>query len=344
MRSKKDCNILLLQSSTMCADSRKTSVASNRSPLSNTQMKVSVLLQTYNHEKWVSQAIESVLIQETNFDFELVILEDCSTDSTRDIVIDYQRRYPEHIRLFLSEENRGDNKALVTAWQTSPSQYIAWLDGDDYWTSPQKLKKQADFLDAHPDCAICFHNVTMLYEDGGQSFWWYPKHSIAGKKFFTLEDLWEGNFIPGCSPMFRKGLITEFPEWLYSEIPSIDWAFYILMAQHGKIGYIDELMGVYRRHREGIWSSINTTQQVERVIEFYRNMDHRLNFRYKDTINTMISRQYRKLELQGSGLNQVLATLNDNELVQIIRGIARRALPMRVRHWMWALWRLQHRA
>src|SRR5215210_4491661 len=107
-------------------------------------MKVSVLLQTYNHEKWIAQAIESVLAQETNFDFELIILEDCSTDDTRNIVIDFQRRHPEYIRLILAEKKKGDNTNLVAAWQASQSQYVAWLDGDDYWTSPYKLRRQVD--------------------------------------------------------------------------------------------------------------------------------------------------------------------------------------------------------
>src|SRR5215217_1764661 len=160
-----------------------------------TQMKVSVLLTTYNHEKWISQAIESTLLQKTNFDYEVVIMEDCSTDRTRDIVTSYQRRYPDKIRLVLSEMNKCDNTNWIAAWQTSPSRYVAFLDGDDYWTSPYKLQRQVDFLDTHPDYAICYHNVTVLYEDGSRKLFFHDR-SAAKKETSTLEDLLAGCFIP----------------------------------------------------------------------------------------------------------------------------------------------------
>src|SRR5918993_30043 len=129
-------------------------------------MKVSVLLTTYNHEKYIAQAIDSALTQETNFDYEIVIIEDCSTDGTRDIVISYQKRYPEKIRLVLAEKNECDNTAFAAAFQASPARYIALLDGDDYWTSPHKLQRQAEFLDAHSECVLCFHKVAVVYQDG----------------------------------------------------------------------------------------------------------------------------------------------------------------------------------
>lgn len=303
-------------------------------------MKVSVLLTTYNHEKWIAQTIDSTLMQETNFDYEVVIMEDCSTDSTRDIVIDFQKKYPDKIRLILSEKNRCDNMNFVTAWQTSPSQYVALLDGDDYWTSPHKLQRQVDLLDSHPDYAVCYHNVTILYQDGSHERWYHDR-SAAKKEISTLEDLLAGCFIPGCSPMLRKGLLTEFPDWFYSD-NSADWTLYILLTQHGKIGYIDELMGIFRVHSGGFWSGASRAQQLERVIEFYKNINCHLSFRHKDTIDGRISGHYR--ELQGGGLHQILVAMYSNESIQRVRRIVRRTLPVRVRRWLWALfWRLKYR-
>jgi glycosyltransferase involved in cell wall biosynthesis len=255
-------------------------------------MKVSVLLTTYNHEKWIVQAIESTLMQQTNFDYEVVIMEDCSTDGTRDIVMDYQRKNPDKIRLILSKANKSYLRNIVTAWQTSQSQYIAMLDGDDYWTSAHKLQKQADYLDARPGFAICFHNVTGFREGREGILWNYNPPNQ--KEVSTLEDLWSGNFIAGCSPMLRRGLFSEFPDWYYTGRWG-DWPLYILAAQHGKIGYIDEIMGAYRIHSGGMWSSLSTVERIAESIGFYKSLCANLDLKYKDfmQIQTMISGYYR---------------------------------------------------
>lgn len=276
-------------------------------------MKVSVLLTTYNHEKWIAEAIESVLMQQTTFDYEVIIMEDFSTDSTRDIVIDYQHRYPEKIRLLLSEENKNDNTSFVTAWQTSPSQYVATLDGDDYWTSAHKLQKQVDYLDARSEFAICFHNVTAFREDG-KVLWNF--NSPEQKDPTTLEDLWAYNFIAGCSPMLRKGLIKKFPEW-YATALWGDWPLYILAAQHGKIGYLDEVMGAYRVHEGGYWSKLSKTQQLEALITFYEGIIANLELKFKDIvqIHTLISGYYRILVQMYYGRLQ-----NDNQHLRSLKG------------------------
>jgi len=109
-------------------------------------MEVSVLVTTYNHERYIAQALDSVLMQETDFDYEIVILEDCSTDATREIILAYQKRHPDKIRLRLAAQNQCSNKPFAEEFQASSSPYIAMLDGDDYWTSPEKLQKQVEFL------------------------------------------------------------------------------------------------------------------------------------------------------------------------------------------------------
>jgi glycosyltransferase involved in cell wall biosynthesis len=258
-------------------------------------MKVSVLLTTYNHEKWIAQAIESTLMQQTNFDYEVVIMEDCSTDGTRDIVIDYQRKNPDKIRLILSKANKSHLRNIITAWQTSQSQYIAMLDGDDYWTSAHKLQKQADYLDARPEFAICFHNVAG-FRDGREGMLW-NYNPPDQKEVSTLEDLWRGNFIAGCSPMLRKGLIKDFPEW-YATAKWGDWPLFILAAQHGKIGYIDEVMGAYRLHRGGMWSSLSKPEQEGELIRFYESLSANLDLKYKDVvlIQTVLRRQWTYLK------------------------------------------------
>ena len=133
-------------------------------------MKVTVLLTTYNHEKYIAQALDTVLMQETDFDYEVVVLEDCSTDRTRDILLSYQKQHPGKIRLRLAERNESTNsRSFAEEFQASSSPYIATLDGDDYWTSSKKMQKQVEFLAAHPECTLCFHNALRIYEGGNRA-------------------------------------------------------------------------------------------------------------------------------------------------------------------------------
>jgi glycosyltransferase involved in cell wall biosynthesis len=274
-------------------------------------MKVAVLVLTYNHENYIAQAIESVLNQETRFKYEIVIIEDCSTDSTRDIVIDYRKRYPGRIRLVLAEKNRNDNVAWARELIGSQSKYVALLDGDDYWTSPHKLQKQADYLDRHPECTICCHNVFAFYVDGSREP--YNFNPDDQKKISTLEDLWDYNFIAGCSPMLRSGVMRKLPDWFYS-MNWGDWALYILWARSGKIGYIDEVMGAYRIHSGGCWSGLSKVQQMEQVIDFYEEMNVNLGFAYNERIEIMIAKFYYHLALaheENGDLRSARACLED---------------------------------
>ena len=257
-------------------------------------MKVTVLVTTYNHEQYIAQALDSVLMQETNCDYEIIIAEDCSTDRTRSIVLDFQRRNPEKIRLVLPAENLGchGNRVFAQAFEFAQGQYVALLDGDDYWTSPTKLQKQADFLDAHPECALCFHNALRIYEDENRAP--FPQNFAGQKRISALEDIWEQNFVAYCTPMFRKDVLETIPEWYY-DLLCADWSLYILCAQHGKIGYIDEILGVYRIHSGGLWSRLDAIQKLEGLIAFYETMNANLDFRFNDIVEPLVSARRKEL-------------------------------------------------
>jgi glycosyltransferase involved in cell wall biosynthesis len=295
------------------------------------QAKVSVLLSTYNHENFIKWAVESVLMQETDFDFELVIIEDFSTDGTRDIVTDFQKKYPDKIRLVLSDKNMNNLDNFVSAFQSSAARYIAMLDGDDFWTSPRKLQRQADFLDTHPECSVCFHNVRVFYEDEDGAPWNY--NHDAQREISTLEDLWEYNFIAGRAAMLRAGLFGEFPGWFFEEIWG-DWPLYILNAQYGDIGYIDEVMGAYRIHSGGYWSGLDRVQKLEQLVHFYGRMNRNLGFRYEKSIRAAMSRYSSELALQRakaaerrSHLDLIRNGIDRQQLVHRIGEVVRTALP-----------------
>ena len=251
-------------------------------------MRASVCLLTYNHERWIAQAIESVLAQQ-GIDFELVISEDHSTDGTRAIVDDYAARHPERIRVLPSPANVGMTRAFARGIEAARGTYVALLDGDDYWTSPDKLRVQADFLDAHPGCAICFHNVTVEYDDGTPA---HPFHTPEPGRYFarpvpkpvsTLADVVPGNFMQTCSVMFRRGLFGEFPTW-FADLAVADWPLHVLNAEHGDIGYLDVTMAVYRVHGGGVWTGslarYRKRSAVDGLVRLYGLLDRHLGGRF----------------------------------------------------------------
>src|SRR6185503_11024678 len=146
-----------------------------KEPDSSSQPKVSVLITTYNQEHLITQTVDSVLMQVTDFNYEIVIGEDASTDRTREVVVELARQHPEKIRVLLRDPEVANRERhlfgkmnFLQALQSCRGEYVAILDGDDYFTSPHKLQKQVDFLDARNDCVICFHNVKAVYEDGSE--------------------------------------------------------------------------------------------------------------------------------------------------------------------------------
>lgn len=231
-------------------------------------MKASVLITTYNQEEVIGQAIESALDQVVDFEYEIVIGEDCSTDRTRSVVCKYRDRFPDRIRLVLREQNLGLMKNFPQTFLECRGRYVACLDGDDYWTSSNKLQRQVDFLDAHPDYSICFHNALMVWEDGSQA----PiVHSPpGGRSTYHLGELFKHDFISTASvAMVRNHLVTEFPDW-YGTLPVPDWPFFVLHALHGKIGYLDEDWTVYRQHPAGVYCRLSGDQRMQQNIGIVR--------------------------------------------------------------------------
>jgi glycosyltransferase involved in cell wall biosynthesis len=261
-------------------------------------MKVTVSLITYDHAPFIAQAIESVLMQQTRFDFELLIGEDDSRDGTRQIVTEYQARYPGRIRLLLNDRKKVVyvNGKPTGLWnfanniRQSRGEYIALLEGDDYWSSPLKLQKQVEFLENRRDCALCFHNVRILGEPEPAREELHHTQPMRAK--YDIEDLLGGNFMHTCSVMFRSGLFGDFPRW-YFKCPMGDWPLHILNAQHGRIGYLDEVMAVYRKHGKGAWSAQTQVQILANSIQAARRIRPSLTPSQKNRLDDCMVRWYR---------------------------------------------------
>lgn len=259
-------------------------------PATSQQPKVSVLLLAYNLEAYIAQALESILMQQVDAPYEIVIGEDCSTDRTRAIIASYARRYPRKIRPIFRPHNVGMNQNFALTLKACRGKYVALLDGDDYWTSPQKLQRQLEFLEENPHCSVCFHNVNVVYENGSEEthpfHLQYPVHHISKalpKSVSVLEDILPGNFIQTCSVMFRRGLFQELPQWFYA-MPTYDWPLHILNAQYGQIAYLNHIWGVYRVHQAGFWSMqmsvYDNLQDVKSMIQAYTLLDRYLHYQY----------------------------------------------------------------
>jgi len=253
-------------------------------------MKLSVAMITYNQERFIAQAIESVLAQNVNFDYEIVIGEDCSTDGTRVVVMDFQRRYRERIKLLLRERNIGGFRNIESTLAACHGEYVAILEGDDYWTSVDKLQRQVDFLDAHPDYAVCCHRARWINETGlAETFaeaFVFP--SLAAGPY-AIDDLLKDNFVVTCSAVLRRDLSGPLPP-CFSKTKVGDWPRYVLAAKHGKIELMDDIMAVYRMHSGGMWSSMSRLTRLEECSQMLKTLDKQLGYDYTNTIRQTLCR------------------------------------------------------
>ena len=215
-----------------------------------TKPLLSVCLITYNHVKYIEQAIEGVLMQQTDFPFDLIIADDFSIDGTREIVVKYQKKYPALIKLILQRKNVGAAQNWIELITTPSAKYIAYFEGDDYWTDPLKLQKQVDFLEANDNYAICFHNARILKHNDPDDISF--SNGLNQKEISTFDDLARGEYIYTPTCVFRRRDFEKFPAIYYKYINN--YTIDLHNAQFGNIKFLNEVMTVYRIHPGGIWS------------------------------------------------------------------------------------------
>ncbi|MGB3587753.1 MAG: glycosyltransferase family A protein [Tunicatimonas sp.] len=229
--------------------------------------KVSVSIITYNHEKYIERTILSVLKQRANFDYEIIIGDDYSTDGTREILQTYQQQYPDIIQLVLHPQRyEGVPGRLnnITNLYACRGQYVAMLDGDDYWISEGKLQTQVDFLDQHPDYVLTFHDAKVVSEDNESDTYYYSekKQNPHQGTTFTQEQVAKKWFIQTSTMLFRNHLIGEFPDWFW-QICSADHAIQLLITRYGKAKYLNNLESVRWVHSH----SFNNTYWRDKLIQ-----------------------------------------------------------------------------
>jgi len=278
--------------------------------MNGSNIMVSVCCLAFNHEKYIAQAIEGFLMQKTNFPFEIIIHDDASLDSTASIIKKYCERFSDKIVPIYQTENqysKGIRPSPTYVWPKARGKYIALCEGDDYWTDPYKLQKQVDFLETNPGFAICFHNSRVIDESNlNEHLLCMPEQ----KEITTIEDIIKSNYIPTASVVFRNSdLMKQLPEWFY-KLPIGDWPLHILNAQFGKIKYIPEVMSVYRKHENSIWSSRKWIYQLKSIIELYNAVNSHFKNQYKNIIETTIDDHINWR------FNQAIDALSENKFVE----------------------------
>lgn len=247
---------------------------------------VDVCMITYNHEKYIVEAIESVLKQVTSFPIRLIIGEDHSTDNTRKICFEYQQKYRDRITVVSGERNGGMMNNFIRTIQRCESKYVAFLEGDDYWTDPFKLQKQVDFLETNPGFSACFHNVTVKWTKNNTIREW-EFHKKLDKDVYETEDLLCQWFIPSASVVFSNQPAFIFPDW-FPHCKSGDIPFLLLLSLRGKLKYLNEILGVYRVHDQGLSSAHNGYDKIIAMIYIYENFNIHTKSRYKSKIREAI--------------------------------------------------------
>lgn len=240
---------------------------------------VSVLMVTYNHSAYLAEAIEGVVSQKADFSIELIIGEDCSTDNSRAIALEYQRRYPHIIRVVYSNQNVGGCQNLTRCFAKVRGEFVAYCEGDDYWHDPLKLQKQVDFMRANPDYAAVHSDYDRIIYTFGS---WRRVTAINHSK---REKIPQGDIyiqllnskakITSCTFMGRSSLLRHHASSKVNShsYPVGDLPIKLHMSKLGKIGYIDESLGTYRRTEGSVMNSGSRSKlsMRKRMISIYQD-------------------------------------------------------------------------
>ncbi len=219
---------------------------------------VTILCLVYNHEKYIRQCLEGFVMQKTNFRFEAIVHDDASTDSSASIVLEYANKYPDIIKPIIETENqysKHDGSIGRIMRSRTHGKYVALCEGDDYWTDPFKLQKQVDFLEAHPDYSLCFHNAIVHYENSDKI-----DHIFAELKTqeYTRKDILQKWINPTASFVYRRSILESELCMKYvasKKIMAGDLPLCLTASYLGRLYAFKEPMSVYRKHENGMMNS-----------------------------------------------------------------------------------------
>ena len=266
----------------------------------NLSYKISTVIVTYNHEKYLSKAIESACSQKGDFTHEIFIFDDCSTDGTWRVIQEYAKKYPDLIRGCRQEKNIGQALNFRSALGAARGDFIAVLEGDDYWTDSLKLQKQSKFLVENYDCSMVFSKIEVYDLRNDSKFFLQRQENIQKDKLDGSDFLAEStmNLIANFSScMYRRYIFESLPLFAYAErISEISVAFHF--EKFGKIGYINNPMGVYQQHENGLWTGADEESQAKMWLETRRIAKKIARDCWKDSIESIINNRIKMNNIQ----------------------------------------------
>lgn len=299
--------------------------------------EITVRVITFQHAPYIRKCLEGILMQETEIPFEIVIGEDDSTDGTKEICIEYAKRYPDKIRLFLNDRKNniqfmGSPTARFNVVYTklkSRGRLSAFCEGDDYWTDPQKLEKQYRLMEKHPECNLSFHPALIEWGSDKKRAEIFKRHKDHNH-IYTVSDIIEGGgeFCPSNSLMVR-GNVESVYEWQL-QTPVGDYFSQVLASLNGGALYINDVMSVYRKKVPGSWSKRKNSflERAEHMIHMCRGMhilDRQTGYRYHKSFRNrenFVLKKYAVFPAFSYGNETV------KELLKLIRVIEIRSLKL----------------
>lgn len=254
--------------------------------------RLSILVVTYNHARYIRQAIDGVLMQELPDNFEVVVADDGSSDDTRDIIAQMFAAHSEFSVRFLDFScNRGITRNYERGFAACKGDYVAVLEGDDYWTSPQKLLRQMSFLHAHRECSACATNYFAYELDKDKFSLRWGKSS--GFLYLDARSLIEENLIGNFSTcMYRRTALATVPPELFG-VRAYDWAINICVGRVGLIGFLEEPMSVYRVHPGGAWNGLASDEKLRLQLADLENYDRLTDQVFHDEFKALARRLRR---------------------------------------------------
>lgn len=270
---------------------------------------VSVSCITYNHGKYLREALEGFLMQDCDFKYEILIHDDASTDDTPDIIREYEKKYPNIIKPILQRENQYSrgirNISGVFNFPRASGKYIAMCEGDDFWTDPKKLRLQAEYMERHRECAMTLHSARILHSDGAYHASSMIRPYEEDRPVSAEEVISKKSNYPTASLMIRTEYAKELPEY-YFKCPVGDIPLQIYMASRGTVYYFDRPMSVYRQGAEGSWSSdIDSGESKKKweehyksMEELYRDFDRETGGKFRTSVKEALGRERFLIDLK----------------------------------------------
>lgn len=256
----------------------------------NDSIEVSVVCLTYNHERYIEKMLESVVSQKTTFKYEILIHDDASTDATQKVIEKYTRRFPKLIKPILQTENqysKGINPQVTYNLPRVRGKYVAFCEGDDYWTDPMKLQRQYEMMEDHRNCSICVHQTQCILPDGSQMKKKFPpvniKENIISKQYYLESELHNSLWLFQTSSYFiRSDIIRDYIIKYKNRYPVGDMPMVFYALQYGPCYYIPVVMSCYRTQSGGFVTGLNScTKRIQyhrKMIEGHCNFDKQTNY------------------------------------------------------------------